>query len=142
MGTKVFKSKVDFWLFAPVFAILAYTSVLPFWKSGFSTDALIASSVSVSSAVFVIHLFKTTVYRITDNGRLSVKCSFLINEDILVSDIKEIHKSHNPLSSPAMSLDRIKVIYGNDHYILLSPEDKRLFVAELLKINPKIKYTL
>lgn len=46
------------------------------------------------------------------------------------------------MSSPAPSLDRIELTYGEFGLIIISPKDKIGFAQELIKINPKIKNKL
>lgn len=46
---------------------------------------------------------------------------------IELKDITEITPSRNSVSSPALSLDRLKVQYG-DKSILISPKDRDAFI--------------
>ena len=55
-----------------------------------------------------------------------------------IQSIKRIYKTRNPLSSPALSLDRIAIVYNKYDEVLISPKDKKEFIEELLKINPDI----
>ncbi|WP_333694783.1 PH domain-containing protein [Flavobacterium sp.] len=56
-----------------------------------------------------------------------------------IHSIKRIYKTNNPLSSPALSLDRIAIVYNTYDEVLISPKLKKEFVEELLKINPNIE---
>ncbi|MCB0443641.1 MAG: PH domain-containing protein, partial [Flavobacterium sp.] len=55
-----------------------------------------------------------------------------------IHSIKRIFKTNNPLSSPALSLDRIAIVYNKYDEVLISPKFKKEFVDVLLKINPSI----
>ena len=74
------------------------------------------------------------------------KIKYVINGQILkiwwikveIQSIKRIYKTRNPLSSPALSLDRIAIVYNKYDEVLISPKDKKEFIEELLKINPDI----
>ena len=55
-----------------------------------------------------------------------------------IHSIKRIYKTNNPLSSPALSLDRIAIVYNTYDEVLISPKLKKEFVEDLLKINPTI----
>ena len=55
-----------------------------------------------------------------------------------IHSIKRIYKTNNPMSSPALSLDRIAIVYNKYDEVLISPKLKKQFVDELLKINPSI----
>ena len=46
-------------------------------------------------------------------------------------DIRAVTPTHNPLSSPALSLDRLRIEYGRRKWIMVSPRDREAFVSEL-----------
>ena len=88
--------------------------------------------------LFIAYIIKTTHYTI-NNDLLEIKCGFLFKKKIKISTIVSIKESRNPLSAPALSLDRIEIKYNNYDYILLSPKDKTGFTSTLLQINPSIQ---
>jgi hypothetical protein len=90
---------------------------------------------------FVLHLFFTTEYTI-DGSVLKIKSGFFSYKPIEIATIKKVRASNSILSSPAASLDRIAVSYGQFDQVLLSPIDKIEFVAHLQKINPNIENEL
>lgn len=57
--------------------------------------------------------------------------------DIHIDDIEWIKKSNEWSNAPALSLDRLEIGYKGGR-ILISPKDKKKFVEDLKKINPKI----
>lgn len=61
---------------------------------------------------------------------------------IEIKNIRKIYKTRNLLSSPALSIDRIAIVYNKYDEILISPKDKVQFVEDLLKINPDIEIKL
>ena len=63
----------------------------------------------------------------------------LLHTKIEISTIRKIYRTNNPLSSPALSLDRIAVVYNKFDEILISPKERNEFINELLKINPSIE---
>lgn len=83
--------------------------------------------------VLIAILFHYTRYKLEGN-QLSV---YWIKIDI--QSIRKICKTSNPISSPALSLDRIEIIYNKYDSLLISPKDKQSFVEDLLKINPNIE---
>lgn len=91
------------------------------------------------ATAFVIHLLATTKYTVNNNV-LRVQSSFIINRLVVINDIKKIKETYNPLSAPAASIDRLQVYYGNGSSIIISPKDKKGFVAHLQTINPHIVY--
>lgn len=56
--------------------------------------------------------------------------SGLIRQRIPYRAIDDIAPSRNPLSAPALSLDRVRIAAGNDS-TLVSPKDKAGFIKEL-----------
>jgi hypothetical protein len=89
-------------------------------------------------ALFVGHLFFTTYYTVEGNT-LSVKSSVLINIKIDITTIRKITETNNPLSSPALSLDRLWIDYGKNGAVMISPEDKEGFIRHILQINPSVE---
>jgi hypothetical protein len=51
---------------------------------------------------------------------------------IPIADITSITPTSNPLSSPALSLDRLRIEYGRGHLLMISPRDKEQFVRDLV----------
>ena len=56
-----------------------------------------------------------------------------------LSEIRSVRPSRNPLSSPACSLDRLRVEWGAKRWILISPEDKAQFLHELDERCPQLR---
>ena len=74
-------------------------------------------------------------YRCIVSGTPDVTSSDAI---LTVNALKNISKTNNIISSPAVSFDRIEITYGKFDEIILSPKDKHKFADDLLKINPDI----
>ncbi|WP_329805546.1 PH domain-containing protein [Flavobacterium facile] len=129
---KVFKSKIDWWfglvLVYPIF--LSIKSMLEGEWIGLLGLGVVVGLILVFS--------KTTRYIINEN-QLIVKSTWIVNERIDISKITKIEKSNSVLSSPALSLDRLRIRYNKYDEILISPKEKKEFTDELLKINPAIE---
>ena len=54
--------------------------------------------------------------------------------------IKTIRPTRNPLSSPAMSLDRLELQFKNGEKIMISPKDKVGFKKRMKSINAEINF--
>ena len=87
--------------------------------------------------LLIYFLFKTTYYIIDDNI-LRVRSSFIINKKVDIQSITKVSETRNPISAPAVSLDRLDII-STGVSVLISPKDKKGFIAELTNINPSIK---
>lgn len=81
-----------------------------------------------------------TNYTIRGDGSLKVRCGFFVNTLIDINSIRKIEATKSVLSSPALSLDRLEVFYNKFDSVMISPQDKDNFVAQLQNINPAIEY--
>ena len=76
-----------------------------------------------------VWLLVSTFYTIGDEELLIRSGPF--NWTIKLADIRKIESSRSVLSSPALSLDRLKIEYEPGKVILVSPKDKEAFVKAL-----------
>ena len=58
---------------------------------------------------------------------------------IPIQSIHKVYRTRMPLSSPALSLDRIGIVYNKYDEIFISPKEREEFIKELLKVNPTIE---
>lgn len=59
---------------------------------------------------------------------------------ISIKDIRKISRTKNPLAAPALSYDRLEILYGSQFQAeLVSPKDKQQFVSLLKSIHPQIE---
>ena len=91
---------------------------------------------------FIILLFETTIYQITEDKKLRVRFSFLSKVDIDISKIKTVKKIRTVLAAPAPSFDRIEVTYNTYDSVVISPKNKNDFAQHLKEINPNIEIQL
>nr|WP_294780570.1 PH domain-containing protein [uncultured Flavobacterium sp.] len=131
-----FKSKVDLWLvflLVIIFGLALKQFVIEQKWAGFIFILFVIA--------FIIHMFATTFYTI-ESGKLRIKCGFLINILIEIQSIKKISETFNVLSSPALSLDRLEIVYGKYNSVLISPKDKKRFFEAIKSISPEIEIVL
>ena len=128
---RVYKSKIDWWLIIVISAVLCYPMI-----EGLLSKDYLMFSVSFGALSLVFLMFKSIKYKI-DGENLQVWWT-----KIDIKSIKRIYVTNNPLSSPALSLDRLAVVYNTYDEILISPKERKAFVEELLKINPNIEVKL
>jgi hypothetical protein len=88
-----------------------------------------------------LYFFFKTVYIIED-GQLKIKFGFFSFKPIDISEIKEISKTSNILSSPAPSFDRIEIKYADLGSVIISPKDRLSFSKDLVQLNPEIRNNL
>jgi Bacterial PH domain len=127
-----FKSSLSFFTII-VFTLILIPGIFLLKDGSYAGAAIIGLLI-----VFFMYLYFTTHYTITIDNRLIIKCGFLINENIDISEISTIKKTNTILSAPAFSFDRLYISYGLYHSVVISPVMKDLFLQKLLEINPKI----
>jgi len=125
---KIYKSKIDWWLVLLVVGIFGYPII-----DGILTHDYFLSVLFSGVLLLFFLLSQTIQYKIED------KKLIIWNTKIEISTIRKIYRTNNPLSSPALSLDRIAIVYNKFDEILISPKERNEFIKELLKINPSIE---
>ncbi|UOR06366.1 PH domain-containing protein [Hymenobacter aerilatus] len=131
---QVFPSKISWWLFGPILLLLL---VLPFGYWQKTTGHFVATLVNLSVVAFFLYLMRTTYYTLTPT-HLLVRCGPW-RVQMPVASITRVEPTHNPISSAALSLDRLAIHYNRYDEILLSPRDKAGFVEALRQLNPQIQ---
>ena len=127
-----FKSKVDLWLAAVLWGSVAICFFPVFLEDGL----IVGLAIGIPMAIFVLLLWINTKYYIRDN-QLVIK-GVLKDTLIPIESITSVKTTRNPLSAPALSMDRLEINYGKYEFTLISPLEKERFVEELLKVNPLI----
>lgn len=134
---KLYRSKIGFELIIPITLVLGLISYLLAGERAVWIGIILIATVFA----FIIHMFLTTIYLIEDNI-LTIKCGFFYHREIDINSIKKISRSYNPISSPATSLDRIEIFFDKSGTVLISPKQKKEFIADLLTVDPGIKMQL
>jgi len=130
----VYRSKTGLEILIPIAFLLGATLYL-YIANGVWPGIIITSLVTFFITYFCWHV----KYIIIDKD-LFVKAGFLVNSRIPIQDIKCITRTNNPLSSTALSLDRIQIFYGKSKSLIISPQNRSMFVNQLKEINPNINY--
>ncbi len=119
-----FPSKIDLWLLL----VLLLTILVCLWAafdSARNGNLPTAALVLILGAGLPLWLLMTTRYLVGE-GQLIVK-SGPFNWQIVLTAIDRVEPSRNPMSSPALSLDRLAIHYNNGRQILVSPRDQQGF---------------
>jgi hypothetical protein len=129
---KVFKSKIDLWLVVIIvgsIGVALFTTIQAVFMEPSNENYLALAITIVVGIGLPGWLFASTEY-VVDNGELFISCG-PVRKRIQLRDIKSATPSKNPLSSPALSLDRILITYGENKSILISPENKKGFLKAI-----------
>ena len=131
---QTFRSKKDWWILG---FILAATGILlqMLWSMQLRGTLQEYPEHGVVYALTIAMMWwpvLNTRYIVTED-QLIIHSLFL-KWTISRSDIQNITPTNNPLSSPALSLDRLRIDYlkdGKSNYVLVSPKDKAVFCKAL-----------
>lgn len=129
MSTVAFRSKVDVWLAVVIVGIFPAIGTI-FMRSGSSAAFWSQLAMwAVPGVILLGWLYWSTTYAL-DGSELVVRSSGLTWR-VPLRDIRTIAPTHNPLSSPALSLHRLRIEYGPLRSIMVSPADRERFLEEL-----------
>jgi hypothetical protein len=129
MRTREFRSKVDRWFMAALLATIAIgatTVAIAAWRGG---PIALLVALLVFPIGLPIWLLRSTRYSLSDS-HLDIR-SGPFSWRVPIDQVRAITRTRNPLSSPALSLDRLRIDYGPSKWIMISPEDPELFIREL-----------
>ena len=130
---KIYRSKVEGLILVPLVLVLSMGIVLLI-QSQFWPGAVLG----VLLILFLVYLYRTTRYEFTEDEKLKIRSGFLYKKEIYVKSIKSIHSTKNHLASPALSNDRIEIQFNRYERVQISPNARRDFISELVRINPRI----
>ena len=133
--TRTYKSKISWWLFGSVFGLLLGFLVAGIWQAAWLAVAIVGAV-----ELLLLRLFTNTYYRLTSDT-LHIVCGWW-QQQIPVASIRRVVPSNSPLSSPALSFDRLEISYHKYDSVLISPADKAGFLAALQQLNPAIDISL
>jgi membrane protein YdbS with pleckstrin-like domain len=126
-----FKSKIDWWFHLVVwvlFAVTVWTLVIAIQAGNVFTIVIVGVIFVVVDAVFLLPIYLNTYYKLEDES-LYIRCGFMRTR-VPYGNIESVLETRNPLSSMALSLDRIWVGYKGGE-VLISPRDKQEFIRLL-----------
>ena len=129
----VYRSKLDWWLGA----ILGFTILMSFGYAigmilGGGTEMWWAALITLAAGgIFPLWILLSTRYTL-DDQILTVQ-SGPFRWRVPIAEITDIRPTSNPLSSPALSLDRLRIEYSGRRAIMISPKEKEHFLAEIEK---------
>jgi len=127
---RVFPSKVDGWFRVLLWVgVLVPAGVLVIPAVQGDPAALWFTPALLFPAALPLWLLRTTDYTITDT-HLRIRCG-PFRWNVPLADVRAVRPTRNPLSSPALSLDRLRIEYSRSLAVMVSPDDKEGFLSEL-----------
>jgi hypothetical protein len=131
MADNVYRSVIDQWLFMvlAVASLMAVGACVPLLLYGSWVEWLLAGITVAVGMGLPWWITLTTVYTVT-TGFLDIR-SGPFHWQVPLRQIQKISRTRSALSSPALSLDRLKIDYSDVKSIMISPEDRERFLADL-----------
>jgi Bacterial PH domain len=136
---KVFYSKVDEWLIivSIFFVIVSVASLfIIIERSQNILLTILVSFLLIAVGVILPFWLLNTFYKINEDI-LAVKCG-PFNWNIKLAEIKSITPTKDLISSPAFSVDRLRIEYGKSNFIIVSPKNKSDFIKEIEKCKENL----
>ncbi len=127
----MYRSKVDAWLVC-LMAIAVLAALIGCWR--------VLAMQMPGQWIFVVPTMLFAVGLPT--WLMSTTCYFFEDATLVVRsgpfrwrlpirEIVKVEPTRNPLSSPALSLDRLRINYGPGKWIMISPLEREAFLADL-----------
>ncbi|WP_296280673.1 PH domain-containing protein [uncultured Acinetobacter sp.] len=137
-----FYSKIDWWVLGFLIAVtgLLVQLLLTMYAKGTMVEYPEHTAVYVLTIAVLWWPVFNTRYSI-QNDTLTVRCMFL-KWVIPLANIQQISKTSNPISSPALSLDRLKIEYIQESkikHVLISPRNSQQFCQVVQSQNTQIQ---
>ena len=131
-STRRFASKIDAWLvIVLVVALLAELVALGMAVHTDPRPATVAIALGLTIVVYLfVGLLLARTYYEVDGQKLRIVCG-VFSWTIPLDQIHSVEATRSPLSSPALSLDRLRIRYGKNRSMLVSPLNKPQFIAAL-----------
>jgi membrane protein YdbS with pleckstrin-like domain len=128
-NSRRFPSKIDTWLaLVLVMTLILQLGVLAYvLATEVDPGTVLVAVLALGAVMLLIGLSLARTYYEVDGEELRI-VSGLFRWTIPIEDIHAVEDSRSPMSSPALSLDRLRIRYGGrNRSILVSPADKRRF---------------
>ena len=129
----LFPSKVDRWILL-LAAVPLSASVVAVGSALLSNPppGAVALMVGLEVALlgFLVLTFRSTRYEVTSREVIARFGPFRWR--IAIEGIESIHPSRSPISSPALSLNRLEIRYDGGRALLVSPKDREGFLEAIV----------
>jgi hypothetical protein len=131
MAPKRFKSKIDRWLLYLLIAVMVF-EVVVMSAAATQVDSPLEATILIIAALVIVGLLGSMLigtHYTVDGNTLRIACG-PFRWRVPVDAIESVEPTRNPLSSPALSLDRLRIQYGKRR-IMISPADKAGFLKAI-----------
>jgi PH (Pleckstrin Homology) domain-containing protein len=135
-----FESKRDLWIVLMLrvipIAILAVIGAAWYAQRGDVRGPLAGALILIAVELFFFESILRSTYYVIEGDTLLIRSSF-IKWRVPIREVTRIAPTRSALSSPALSLDRLRIEYSGKA-IMISPDDKERFIEAMRSANPAI----
>lgn len=137
-----FSSKKDVWFFLIIWGVIIFIILANLFDSepiGLQhiTNNIWEYIMGALIIGFLLWLWFGTGYKL-EEGLIKIYFG-PFRSKIMIQEIKSLRKTKNPLSAPALSINRLEILYGQYNVTMISPKNENAFIRLLLNENPDIK---
>lgn len=131
MAPKRFKSKIDRWLLYLLIMVMVFEVVVMGFAATRAGDPREATFLVVAALAIIALIGSMLIgtHYTVDGNTLRIACG-PFRQKVPIDAIESVEPTRNPLSSPALSLDRLLIRYGRRR-VMVSPADKAGFLKAI-----------
>jgi len=129
---KHYPSKRDGWIAALLLGSACVDVLVILWVLGQADDPIMITVVTLAVlpvALLTLWLLVGTGYVVTRTELIARAGPFRWR--VPLASITSVEHTRAPLSAPALSLDRLRIRYGDSRVLLVSPADQRGFLGAI-----------
>jgi len=130
----LYKSKIGWGMVSVLIIVYIGCSLLMLFDDSWPGIVVITPAFAL-----VAYTLATTYYSI-EGETLKVKSGLFYNKTFNIKTFRKIVNTNNAINAPAASFDRIELFFNGYDSVVVSPNDKEAFIAQLKSINPDIIY--
>ena len=127
-----FPSKRDGWLSAILIGSAAVDFLIVVWVVERVDDPILVAVVAAAVlpiALLTLWLLWGTYYEVSRTELTARAGPFRWR--VPLGEITSVERTRSPLSAPALSLDRLRIRYGEKRSLIVSPADRRAFLGAI-----------
>lgn len=138
-----FPSKKDTWLAMLVWGFVLFGMAAyifgeePVGEQFITYTSVAGIFITIVMVGFLLWMWFGTGYKVEYGLIIIISGPF--KSKVKIADIRKLTATKNPLSAPALSINRIEIMYGTYGMSLVSPKDRELFISLLLEENQTIQ---
>lgn len=132
MAARIFRSKIDAWFVAVIVVAVTMIAASLTAAAYSSQDAVAGTGMIVASLALIALIgWMLVTTRYTIDGRTLTIVSGPLRWRVPIDAITSVESTRSLLSSPALSIDRLRICYSGGKRVMISPADKMRFIRAL-----------